>query len=105
MIWAFLTLLAILASFQNFGVLCRFNVFDDLHFHFYKKLPPSYNKKKINLGAVDPTTGKLKPSWGVLGNWQRNYTIETVLDQLRRDMATYQNRKLPQPPEGAMYPQ
>ncbi len=38
-----------------------------------------------------------------LGHWNRNCTLETVLTELRRDMASPQNRKLPQPPEGSTY--
>lgn len=39
----------------------------------------------------------------VLGAWNRNYTMETVLTELRREMAQPHNRKQPQPPEGATY--
>lgn len=38
-----------------------------------------------------------------LGNWNRGYTMETVLTELRREMASQHNRRLPQPPEGARY--
>lgn len=38
-----------------------------------------------------------------LGKWNRSYTLETVLTELRREMATQHNRRLPQPPEGAVY--
>lgn len=33
----------------------------------------------------------------------RSYTMETVLTELRREMAAPHNRKLPQPPEGSTY--
>ena len=39
----------------------------------------------------------------VLGNWNRGYTMETVLTELRREMATPHNRRLQQPPEGVKY--
>ena len=39
----------------------------------------------------------------ILGNWQSKYTIETILVELRREMAGHHNRKLPQPPEGTTY--
>ncbi len=42
-------------------------------------------------------------SFHVLGAWNRNYTMETLLIELRREMAAPHNRKLPQPPEGANY--
>eukprot|EP00397_Hematodinium_sp_SG-2012_P066135 GEMP01098118.1.p1 GENE.GEMP01098118.1~~GEMP01098118.1.p1 ORF type:complete len:108 (+),score=16.74 GEMP01098118.1:242-565(+) len=57
---------------------------------------------RCNMTAVQKD-GTIKATWGVLGQWKREYTIETVLDQLRRDMATAQNRKLAQPPEGTKY--
>lgn len=57
---------------------------------------------QVNMGAVEKN-GEIKKNWGVLGSWKRDYTIETLLDQLRRDMASSSNRKLPQPPEGASY--
>lgn len=39
----------------------------------------------------------------VLSNWSSKYTIETILVELRREMASPQNRKLSQPPEGTTY--
>jgi ubiquitin-conjugating enzyme E2 variant len=41
----------------------------------------------------------------MLRNWKREYTIEHVLLELRREMASSANRKLQQPQEGAMYQQ
>jgi len=35
--------------------------------------------------------------------WQRNYTIKTMLQELRRMMTLKENMKLPQPPEGATF--
>jgi ubiquitin-conjugating enzyme E2 variant len=40
----------------------------------------------------------------VLGQWNRGYTMETVLVELRRQMASPTNKKLQQPPEGTTYP-
>jgi ubiquitin-conjugating enzyme E2 variant len=48
-------------------------------------------------GTVDPRT------FPVLSHWNRGYTLETVLTELRREMAQPHNRRLPQPPEGATY--
>lgn len=48
-------------------------------------------------GAVDPR------SFALLGRWTRAYTMETLLTELRREMAAPHNRKLPQPPEGSTY--
>uniref|UniRef100_A0A453KKC0 Uncharacterized protein n=1 Tax=Aegilops tauschii subsp. strangulata TaxID=200361 RepID=A0A453KKC0_AEGTS len=41
--------------------------------------------------------------FSVLANWQREYTMEHVLTQLKKDMAATQNRKLVQPPEGTFF--
>jgi len=69
----------------------------------YPDHPPKIKfNTQINMGAVEKN-GQIKSNWGVLGNWKREYTIETVLDQLRRDMASAQNRKLTQPTEGTTY--
>lgn len=48
-------------------------------------------------GVVDPR------SFPTLGKWTRLFTMETVLTELRREMAAPHNRKQPQPPEGALY--
>eukprot|EP00747_Dinoflagellata_sp_TGD_P183030 gnl/TRDRNA2_/TRDRNA2_37682_c0_seq1.p1 gnl/TRDRNA2_/TRDRNA2_37682_c0~~gnl/TRDRNA2_/TRDRNA2_37682_c0_seq1.p1 ORF type:complete len:163 (-),score=20.14 gnl/TRDRNA2_/TRDRNA2_37682_c0_seq1:71-496(-) len=58
---------------------------------------------QINMGCVDTGKGTVNPKWGVLGNWKRDNSIETVLDGLRKEMNASANRKLPQPPEGAQY--
>lgn len=41
--------------------------------------------------------------FGMLANWQRESTMEHILTQLRKEMTTAQNRKLPQPPEGTYF--
>ncbi|CAN1306493.1 Ubiquitin-conjugating enzyme E2 variant 1D [Linum perenne] len=41
--------------------------------------------------------------FGLLSNWQREYTMEDILTQLKKEMATAQNRKLVQPPEGTYF--
>lgn len=48
-------------------------------------------------GTVNPRT------FNVLGHWRREYTMETILMDLRREMAAPQNRRLQQPPEGTNY--
>ena len=60
-------------------------------------------KTLINMHGVDKTTGVVSKNWDVLGNWKRENTMETILDALRREMASSHNRKLPQPHEGAVY--
>ena len=39
----------------------------------------------------------------VLARWNREYTIKTVLQELKRQMLIKENIKLSQPPEGAMF--
>ncbi|KAF3144603.1 E2 ubiquitin-conjugating protein mms2 [Orbilia oligospora] len=64
----------------------------------YPDVPPTVQfLSRINLPCVDPT--KLQ----CLGNWKREYTMETVLLELRRFMASGNNKKLPQPPEGSTF--
>lgn len=59
---------------------------------------------KINMNCVDSRNGNVIPSaFHVLGRWKTNYRIETVLLELRREMASSSNRKLPQPAEGSSY--
>ncbi|THG15642.1 hypothetical protein TEA_005774 [Camellia sinensis var. sinensis] len=40
--------------------------------------------------------------FGILANWQREYTMEDILTQLKKEMAAPHNRKLVQPPEGCI---
>lgn len=69
----------------------------------YPRDPPSVRfETQINIGCVT-AEGHLKPTWPMIANWQRNYTVETILEQLRREMTQAANRKLAQPAEGAMY--
>ncbi|KAJ1704561.1 hypothetical protein LUZ63_004340 [Rhynchospora breviuscula] len=52
------------------------------------------NKQKLQ---VDPK------KFGLLANWQREYTMEDILTQLKKEMAASHNRKLVQPPEGTHF--
>lgn len=61
-------------------------------------------RSKINMGCVNQTDGRVDPTkFAPLAHWKREYTLETVLTEIRRDMASSANRKLPQPPEGQMW--
>ena len=54
-------------------------------------------KLGINLCKVNPN------GFYILRDWRREYTMEKILVELRKEMAAPHNRKLPQPPEGACY--
>lgn len=58
---------------------------------------------KINMSSVLSDGMIDQRHFAVLGNWNRQYTMETVLIELRREMAATHNRRLPQPPEGTNY--
>jgi len=54
---------------------------------------------RINLPSVNAHNGRVESNrLSCLANWKSSYTLETVLMELRREMATV-GRKLPQPPE------
>lgn len=52
---------------------------------------------KLEILQVEPA------KFGILANWQREYTMEDILTQLRKEMAAPHNRKLVQPPEGTFF--
>ncbi|KAI9218513.1 putative ubiquitin conjugating enzyme [Blastocladiella britannica] len=59
---------------------------------------------KVNLPCVHQTTGKVDPArLPCLSRWDRSFTLETVLGELRREMASPSNKKLPQPAEGTNF--
>lgn len=53
--------------------------------------------KKAHAWKNDQVEPSLFP---MLANWQREYTMEDILTQLKKEMMSPQNRKLAQPPEG-----
>ena len=58
---------------------------------------------RINMNGV-LQDGKINSShFGVLSNWQRSYTIKTILTEVKRAMTAKENAKLPQPAEGSSY--
>mmetsp|Transcript_7034 Transcript_7034/g.19982 ORF Transcript_7034/g.19982 Transcript_7034/m.19982 type:complete len:139 (-) Transcript_7034:95-511(-) len=71
---------------------------------------PSYPDKppavkfctQINMGCVDGG-GELKTTWPPLAHWRRDFTVEYLLLQIRQEMASSANRRLPQPVEGVCY--
>jgi ubiquitin-conjugating enzyme E2 variant len=59
---------------------------------------------RINLTAVDQSSGVVSQrEFPALANWNRSMTLESVLVQLKNSMMNPQNRRLPQPAEGARF--
>lgn len=52
---------------------------------------------KVYMKQVEPK------KFGLLANWQREYSMEDILTQLKKEMAAPHNRKLVQPPEGTYF--
>jgi len=71
----------------------------------YPKAPPEVHfVTRVNLGCVNASSGKVEPrAFPGLGQWTAASTMESMLKELRREMASPANRKLPQPPEGSTY--
>lgn len=59
---------------------------------------------RINMTCVNNSTGAVDSRQvPVLARWQREYTIKSVLQELRRLMTLKDNMKLTQPPEGSSF--
>lgn len=70
----------------------------------YPDKPPKVTfVSKINLPCVDSKGTVLAAEFDTLKNWKRVYTMETVLLELRKSMASSANKKLPQPAEGTVF--
>ncbi|PSR70705.1 hypothetical protein PHLCEN_2v13435 [Hermanssonia centrifuga] len=71
----------------------------------YPDRPPTVQFiSRVNLPFVNQVDGKVDQSkLPVLAHWNRNSSLETVLVEIRREMASFNNRKLPQPPEGTTF--
>ncbi|KAH8697540.1 putative ubiquitin conjugating enzyme [Talaromyces proteolyticus] len=71
----------------------------------YPDKPPTLQfVSKINLPCVDPRNGVVDlGKLPTLAIWKRDYTMETILLELRRFMSLPQHKKLPQPPEGSTF--
>ncbi|KNC35676.1 ubiquitin-conjugating enzyme E2 [Plasmodium falciparum RAJ116] len=55
------------------------------------------------MSCVDNCGRVIKNNLHILKNWNRNYTIETILISLRQEMLSRANKRLPQPNEGEVY--
>jgi ubiquitin-conjugating enzyme E2 variant len=58
---------------------------------------------RINLNCVSSNGSVDGRSLPLLARWQRDYTIKSLLNEIRRQMLLKENIKLAQPPEGALY--
>ncbi|WWC73021.1 uncharacterized protein I206_106986 [Kwoniella pini CBS 10737] len=71
----------------------------------YPDMPPLVKfESKITLPCVDQQGFVNFSRIPSISNWKRDFTLETVLVELRRDMASPSNRKTPQPAEGTEFP-
>ncbi|XP_070663760.1 ubiquitin-conjugating enzyme E2 variant 1D-like isoform X3 [Malus domestica] len=68
----------------------------------YPEKPPIVRfHTRIKMACVNHETGVVEAKkFGILANWQREFTMENILIQLKKEMAASYNRKLAQPPEG-----
>ncbi|KAH3903430.1 probable Ubiquitin-conjugating enzyme variant MMS2 [Saccharomycodes ludwigii] len=71
----------------------------------YPDQPPEIKFiSKINLPCVNAENGQVSANeFHTLKNWKRSYTMETLLLDLRKEMSTAANKKLPQPAEGSTF--
>lgn len=70
----------------------------------YPDKPPTVRFiTRINMNCVGPNGKVDSRSLTVLKCWQRNYTIKTLLQEIRNKMLSKDNMKLSQPPEGTSF--
>ena len=70
---------------------------------FFLQPPEVVFISKVNMGCVTPNGAVDPRAFPTLGAWRRAHTLERVLADLRAEMASPANRRLPQPPEGMTY--
>eukprot|EP00002_Diphylleia_rotans_P036191 TRINITY_DN7949_c0_g1_i1.p1 TRINITY_DN7949_c0_g1~~TRINITY_DN7949_c0_g1_i1.p1 ORF type:complete len:141 (+),score=29.41 TRINITY_DN7949_c0_g1_i1:75-497(+) len=72
--------------------------------HYPDRAPTVRFVSKINLSCVNQSTGVVEPkAFPTLANWQRSFNIERVLVDIRNQMTSSANKRLPQPPEGTNF--
>ncbi|XP_954745.1 ubiquitin-conjugating enzyme (MMS homologue), putative [Theileria annulata] len=70
----------------------------------YPDKPPKLKfLTKISLTGVDSKGNVIAEYFSTLKYWKRQLTIESVLVDIRRQMSSHINRRLPQPEEGTTY--
>jgi len=70
----------------------------------YPEKPPTVRfTSRINMNGVSSNGSVDVRAVPILSRWNREYTIKTLLQELRRLMLQKENMKLPQPPEGTTY--
>ncbi|CAK9224367.1 unnamed protein product [Sphagnum troendelagicum] len=71
----------------------------------YPDRPPSVKfHSRINMTCVNQENGMVDPRYfSMLAQWRREYTMESILTELKKEMASPANRKLQQPAEGSMF--
>lgn len=71
----------------------------------YPDEPPNARfVSRINMTCINNTSGIVdQKTVPVLARWQRDYSIKSLLQELRRLMTVKDNTKLSQPPEGSTF--
>lgn len=71
----------------------------------YPQQPPTVRFiTKVSMHSVSKHSGVIDQNrCSVLRNWSPSYGIETVLLELRKEMASSHNRRLPQPDPDAQF--
>ncbi len=70
----------------------------------YPKVPPVIKFiSKVNLPFVTPTGSIDRAGFGPFKQWSPKFTMEHCLIELRKEMASPANKRLPQPAEGSCY--